>query len=184
MEPIAEVQSVFTEDLYIEFNKAHLKLLHLNTRLWTLVVVLLGGGTFIFVLDLLTSRGKGFSYLGTVIAFWILGGFLCLFNVVFNSSIHKLGVKSMLKSSAGQLGLPFTLRFLPAEYIEYTPRGELHTAYSMLYRIVETDRLILLYHNKMQAHILEKGRFTRGTPEELLTYLRSVCPATYKRLRM
>ena len=77
----------------------------------------------------------------------------------------------MVTSSQDILGLPYTLRFYPEEYIDYSPRGEWHTAYAALYAVRETDDLLLLYQTKFKFTIIDKRGFTRGTPEELVRFL-------------
>lgn len=81
-----------------------------------------------------------------------------------------------------RMGQPFTLCFFLSELVEYSSRGEYHTPYGILQKIVESDKLILLFQNKVQFTVIDKAAFTRGTPEELLTFLRQL-PIPYNRVK-
>lgn len=161
MEPLFEVQGVMTEEVLRKAYRVNAK--RTRTRV-TLEYVLLGG-IFLFTLALGISLVRMGDWSG-LLSPAIVAFFSCLLIL-----LHKMMEKNMVTSSQDILGLPYTLRFYPEEYIDYSPRGEWHTAYAALYAVRETDDLLLLYQTKFKFTIIDKRGFTRGTPEDLVRFL-------------
>ena len=88
--------------------------------------------------------------------------------------LPRQNARQVIRSADGFLDQPYVLRFYERAYTETNALGEWRTPYASLYKLVETDGLLLLYHNKTRADILEKAGFTKGAPEELTGYLRDV----------
>ena len=170
MEPLFEVQSCMTKELFLSFQK-----LHLHLRLWNTVLLyflgaagILGGFSMIIVWQF-----------PQIAAPLMIASACCLAYPI----IPKTALRQAIITNPDRLNMPFTLRFYPAEYIEYSPRGEFRTAYAQLYKIVESDRLILLYQSKWMAQIVDKAAFSKGTPEELVHFLRDGRHIRYKRVK-
>lgn len=53
-----------------------------------------------------------------------------------------------------------------------TPTSREEVEYSLLYRVVETEGYFYLYINKMNACIVDKNGFSRGTPEQFSVFIR------------
>ena len=161
MEPLFEVQGVMTEEVLRKAYRVSAK----RTRTRVTLEYAFFGGMFFITLAL----GFFLLYMGD----WsVLLYSLCVaFLAVIPPLIQKLAEKTMVTSSQDILGLPYTLRFYPEEYIDYSPRGEWHTAYAALYAVRETDDLLLLYQTKFKFTIIDKRGFTRGTPEDLVRFL-------------
>ena len=91
--------------------------------------------------------------------------------------------KEYLKSGRGIENAPFTVCLYGDRLVEYTPRGQTCTPYNTIYRVLETSDLLLIYISKMEAHILDKSGFRKGTPEALTAYLRGTWHVPYKRVK-
>lgn len=91
----------------------------------------------------------------------------------------RMSVKAVKKSTQGYFGLPYTISFFAGEYVDYNPRGEMHTPYEIVYKIVETADFLILYQNRVTANIVDKSKMTKGTAEELTAFLRVRCPVPY-----
>ena len=180
MEPLFEAEYVMSEAVYIKFNRIHFRS-HASFPL------LISSGCVLSAFSLLGMvsgyyDGKVFNLSDFLVygVFFFLGVLLILLAFLLPDAMAKSTVRTM----RGQIGLPRTIRFFPGEYIEYTPRGEEHTPYTLLYRVVETDRMFLLYQNRIQADIVLKTGFTRGTCDGLSAFLRRACQGSYKRIYM
>lgn len=176
-EPEFVVEEVLTEDLYIRFNRIHLKATGMR-RMFTIF-----GAVFIVIglFGLLTkifSEADGGDLFPIV---WIL--ILGLFLVVFMRFAPKISSRAMLKTAKGLIGRPYALWFYADKMVEYSPRGQKWYPFAELYKVVESDDLLLLYINRAQAHVFEKSYFRKGTPEALTAYLTEVCHVPYKRVR-
>lgn len=178
-EPLFEARSLLTEDLYGRFARAHLKLTGGGRAMLLLCALLFAAGTFLLVLDLRYSEGRH-EVRGTALT--MMGCSLVMGFVAY--VLPRQNARSVIRSASGFVDQPYTLRFYEEEYAEKNALGEWRTAYASLYKVVETDRLILLYHNKTRADILEKTDFTKGSPEDLITYLRTYPDISYKRLKV
>ncbi len=95
----------------------------------------------------------------------------------------RQNARSAIRSADDFLGRPYTLRFYEGEYVETDALGEWHTPCASLYKVAETDGLLLLYHSKTRADVLEKRRFLKGALEELTAFLRGTCGLSYKRIQ-
>ena len=95
----------------------------------------------------------------------------------------KICTKQYLKSARGIENAPFTVCLYGDRLVEYTPRGQTCTPYNTIYRVLETSDLLLIYISKMEAHILDKSGFRKGTPEALTAYLRGTWHVPYKRVK-
>ncbi len=177
-EPRIVAEGVLTEDLYGRFARAHLKLTGGGRALWILAGFLFAVGAFLLALDLCFSDG-GSEVRGTALT--MMGCSLVMGLAAYG--VPRQNARSVIGAADGFLDRPYTLWFYEEEYVETNALGEWHTPYASLYKVVETDGLILLYHNKTRADILEKGRFLKGAPDELTTYLRETCGLSYKRLQ-
>ena len=174
MEPFFEVQGIMTEELLSKMYRANAK--RTPTRV-TLEYVFFGG---MFLITL--ALGIFLIYTGDFSGF--LYPLLVAFLSIMPTLLHKLAEKNTIATSRDIIGLPYTLRFYPQEYVDYSPRGEWHTAYSALYAVRETNDLLLIYQTKFKISILDKRCFTRGTPETLVSFLCSSGQVPYKRLQM
>ncbi len=180
MEPLFEAEYVMTEAVYIKFNRIHFR----SHALFPLSISM---GCVLSAFSLLGMvsgyyGGEGFTPADFLVygVFFFLGVLLILLSFRLPDAMAK----SVARTMRGRMGQPQTIRFFPGEYVEYTPRGEEHTSYTLLYRVVETDRMFLLYQSKVQANIVLKACLTRGTPEGLTAFLRGACRAPYKRIYM
>ena len=183
MEPLFEVRNALTEDMMREFHRAQLS----RRPLHFLVIV---GGMQIAVgvlrivwLLLRQDSADGISRLLNALApglVWILPGIAWLAVTVY---VPRAMVNRRIRGLRDVMAASYGIRFYAEDFVQEAPAGELRIAYPALRKIVETRSLLMLYQEG-EVSIVQKSGFTRGTPEELLTYLRSVCPATYKRLRM
>ena len=174
MEPLFEVQGVMTEEVLRKAYRVNAK----RTRTRVTLEYAFFGGMFFITLAL----GFFLLYMGD----WsgLLYPLCVAFLAVIPPLIQKLAEKTMVTSSQDILRLPYTLRFYPEEYIDYSPRGEWHTAYAALYAVRETDDLLLLYQTKFKFTIIDKRGFTRGTPEDLVRFLHADGRFSCQRLSM
>lgn len=158
--------------------RAHLKLTGGGRVLLLLSGLLFAVGSFLLVLDLCYSEG-GHEVRGTALT--MMGSSLVMgFCGLCPAPTER---RQVIRSADGFLDQPYVLRFYERAYTETNALGEWRTPYASLYKLVETDGLLLLYHNKTRADILEKAGFTKGAPEELTGYLRDVCGISYKRIK-
>lgn len=167
MEPLFMMETVMTEELYMRFNRVHFKS---NKMRWVLLIPSILfiplGIQFLFVLH-------------NLLAGIMMLMFGILFPFLLKISLDN-SVKVMKRNSQGIFGLPYTIAFYEGEYVEYSPRGEMHTPYGIMYKIVETEELLFLYQNKMAANIVDKSKMTKGTAEEITAFLRVRCPVPYR----
>ncbi len=178
-EPRFAAEGVLTEELYTRFARAHLKLTGGGRAMILLCALLFAAGTFLLVLDFCFSEG-GHEVRGTALT--MMGSSLVMGFVAY--VLPRQNARSVIRSASGFVDQSYTLRFYEEEYAEENALGEWRTAYAALYKVVETDGLILLYHNKTRADILEKTNFTKGSPESLIAYLRTFPDISYKRLKI
>lgn len=175
-EPDFVVESVLTEELYTRFNRVHIKANGIKKRFLIYGVLALALGLLNVLLAVFIVDRRNLL-LG--IMMMLLGAFL----VVYLPFSPRISSRALLKTAKGMVGRSHSLCFYADRLTEYTSRSQLTTYYEELYKVVESDELVLLYINKIQAHILDKSGFRKGTPEALTAYLRGTWHVPYKRVK-
>ncbi len=177
-EPAFVVESVLTEELYTRFNRVHIKAAGLLYPLLAICIILgVLSGVSLYAYLAFPNEKAEFPFVVVVFAA------LLVLLIVLYVFAPKICTKQYLKSARGIENAPFTVCLYGDRLVEYTPRGQTCTPYNTIYRVLETSDLLLIYISKMEAHILDKSGFRKGTPEALTAYLRGTWHVPYKQVK-
>ncbi len=175
-EPAFVVEYVLSEELYVMYNQVNMKANGIKKRFLIYGVLALALGLLNVLLAVFIVDRRNLL-LGIIMM--LLGAFL----VVYLPFSPRISSRALLKTAKGMVGRSHSLCLYADRLTEYTSRSQLTTYYGELYKVVESDELVLLYINKIQAHILDKSGFRKGTPEALTAYLRGTWHVPYKRVK-
>lgn len=159
MEPLYEVNDKYTFEVYEEFARVCTKKvskINMKFRVLSILVLVLAGLCF-FVKSYVIAAA--FVFYAVCMPF--------LFKIMLNKSVKK----AWESNKAGQ-NVDIHISFFESNYIMKTAISEMTVEYENLYRIVLSDKLIVLMTSRQQGICFQRSRCS----EELLPFLHTVVP--------
>lgn len=159
------VQTTYTNENYIQFNRVHYRL-QFRIQKWFFLVFIL----FTLPLIYLSFAYEMKSY---VMPIFIIVLDIILLLESFTSLLPDLQTKRILKTDHLIDGMVTTYTFYADRFDMKNSMSKGEVPYEKLYRIIETPTYFYLYLNKMSAYLVSKEEFSDQELEKVKGYFQT-----------
>lgn len=165
MKLIAKAKTVTTPELYKVFFKIYYKE---KTKALVMVTMIIG---IMLVLVGLYAGAQQWNIFSIAI---LLGGGVML--IIYPRFIYKRPYNAVKNNK-----ITTQFEFFEERMIEINDASQDEYEYGDIDNVIETTNYFFIYHTREKASVVDKGNFTKGTPDELRKLFQANIP--YKRLK-